>query len=118
MEKDFLPYKDLYIDWQQEFNITPEAEKTLDFINHYLREIIKLHKQWKKLCKPPHQEIQVWEHIVYQSLLREARAIYRTYEPYETQTEEQLESRHQDFTKHIQPYVIFYSKIIYSIIKK
>lgn len=79
-----------------------------------LENIIEWHLLWIEFKTPNTTEIVEPQHIVYQELLKEARAIYRTHFECNTQDEEELDRRHKDFTKNIQPFVNHFSKLIYS----
>ena len=83
-----------------------------------LEKIVDLVLKWERLKQPVDKEIRVWEHVVFHQLLSDARKIYASRMEYRTQTEEELKERHKDFTDNVEPFVRYFSKLIYSLIKE
>lgn len=82
-----------------------------------LEKIIEWHLLGIEFKTPKTTDIKEPTHIIYQELLRKWREIYRTHFEQNTQTEDELDRRHKDFTKNIEPFVAQFSKLIYSLIK-
>lgn len=107
--------KILYDKQKKENYIRENMDLTLAITE--LEKIIEWHLLGVEFKTPKTTDIVEPEHIVYQELLRKWREIYRTHMEYNSQDEEELDRRHKDFTKNIEPFIAHYSKLIYLLIK-
>ena len=89
----------------------------LSLAKEEIKKIIDLHMVWINIKKPVYNEIQWNEFVVYQELLSESHKLYAQNFAHRNQTEEELEERRIDFNKFINPFVVRFSKMIYSLTK-
>lgn len=138
---DFLPYDDLYVNWNhqeqekpkqtREINkiiwewlkaevwrhseLTPKVNEAIDEINDYLFMLILNHTQvWtESYLIPKTQEITLKESPYFQSMMSECPKVYANLKWHqEVFTKEDLEERKEDFEINIKPMITVCAKKI------
>lgn len=97
--------------------LTEEQKNTINLVIENLENIVDMHLQGEKLIMPPKSSIAFNEWNIYQQVTRLWRRQYSSRMEFKTTTHDELVERMKDFNKNINPFVIYYSKLIYSLIK-